>query len=58
MKKSKRFRQSYRDTINRVIASHKEYTPGWTNKRIAYALDLGEMFEWSNDLLSSAWIWK
>lgn len=57
MKKFKRFKQAYRDTINPTIQSFKDCC-GWTNKRIAYGLDLGEMFEWANDCLSSAWLWK
>ena len=58
MKPFKRFKQSYRDTINSMIQEHKQCSLGWTNKRIAYGLDLGEMYEWANDCLSSAWIYK
>lgn len=57
MKKFKRFKQSYRDTINPTIAYFKE-SCCWTNKRIAYGLNLGEMFEWANDYLPSGWIYK
>lgn len=53
MKSFKRFKQSYRDTINPTIKSFKDGC-GWTNKRIAYGLNLGEMFEWANDCLPSA----
>lgn len=57
MKKSKRFKQSYRDTINPTIQQFKE-SCGWTNKRIAYGLELGEMYEWANDCMSTGWLYK
>lgn len=58
MKRFKRFKQSYRETINAVIWEHKRCNPGWPNGRISYALDLGEMFEWANDCYSTRWLYK
>jgi hypothetical protein len=57
MKKFKRFKQSYRDTINPTIAYFKE-SCCWPNGRIAYGLNLGEMFEWANDCYSTRWLYK
>ena len=59
MKRSKRFKQSYRDTVNRVI---DVYTlPSRTTKhrtKCAYMLGLGEIYEWSNGFRSTALLWK
>lgn len=59
MKPSKRFKQSYRDTINSMVcdnvcpnSSHR------TKIALSYAFGVGEMYEWANDLLSAKFIYK
>jgi len=53
MKKSKRFKQSYKNILKDTIAWYKD-SSNWTDARIAYGLGLGEMYEWANDCKLSA----
>lgn len=55
MKKFKRFRQSYKNTINSMIDDHVYPSTRYhLRKQIAWAFDIGEMFEWVNDVQMSS----
>ena len=59
MKKFKRFKQSYRDTINSTVNDNIYPNSSYrTKKALSYAFGIGEMYEWANELLSSAWVYK
>lgn len=49
MKKFKRFKQSYRDTVNPVVFATRKH-----RAKYAYSLELGEMYEWANGFRSTA----
>lgn len=59
MKTFKRFKQSYRDTINSMVNDNVYPNSHCrTKKALAYAFNVGEMFEWANDCLPSGWLYK
>jgi hypothetical protein len=59
MKKFKRFKQAYRDTINSMVCDHVYPNSSHRTKiSLSYAFGVGEMYEWANDCLPSGWIYK
>lgn len=59
MKKFKHFKQSYAAVLEATVQSLQDNSwTGGTKKKLAYQAGIGEVYEWSNNLLSSAWIYK
>lgn len=59
MKKFKRFKQGYAAVLESVVEGLLEDSHvGGTKKKLAYKAGIGHVYEWSNNLLSSAWIYQ